>query len=287
MDTQQQFANFIEDYTVLDLEYLPSFAYYLDLIKENFFKTASRNPLHMSLSSYGDPLISLTLKRLGYPPEPRGYTVQDRNFLFTGFEVEARMLSLLLAYGFQVSNEQSTVKYNGLEGHIDALINNDTVLDIKAVKSSNFNRALPGRNQFINDKYLAQVNAYRRALELDHSGLLYYDRDTAEVYYHDTSDYDLTYHDMKLETARGVKSLEEVFEREEEFIPTPTQEVYRKSLTGNYLVPLEMVYTGYADAFYLIKDGVNGYGKPQRYVIDYRTHEETREILETWKTLYL
>lgn len=236
-------------------------------------------------SNLGDPLAVLVLKKLGYGGGGGHYELlspQTRNFLYTGFEVEARLLSMMLASGFKVSDAQRLVEYRGYTGHIDAILDGELVLDVKAVKDSNFKR-MTGKKPYVSERYKSQLAFYRAGLDLPYAGLLVYNRDTSDVAFIDLSDdrEALAELDRKLDELEKEWTLEAVWEREEELILEPTKEVFKGTETGNYLLPDEMRFTGYAEAFYHLGTGVNGYGREQVYVLGYKTVEEARQWLST------
>lgn len=239
-------------------------------------------------SNIGDPLAVLLLKKLGYVAPSVPLTVLDRNFLYTGFEVEARMISMLLAYDATVSDMQAEVSYRGYKGHIDLILTNDTVIDVKAVKGANFNRMTAARKPYISDRYKTQIAFYKAALGLDKGGLLVYSRDTSDLAYIDLSNDDESRQalDYKIDVLETDMTLGGIWDNQDELIPEVKEEVYKGVATGNYLLPDSMKFTGYNRAFYDISDvQLNGYGREQIYVTGYKTLEEAQKELETWQRL--
>lgn len=236
-------------------------------------------------SNLGDPLVVLILKKLGYSLPHSTLSPKVKNFLYTGYEVEARLISMLHGHGlYTVDRFQEEVEYRGYKGHIDLVLNDSVVIDIKAVKNASFNRMFSKR-PYISDRYKAQLAFYRAALELPHSGLLVYNRDTSDIGYIDLSNDEeaKTELDRKLDELKNEWSLDAVWEHEEELIIEPKPEIYKGTETGNYLLPDEMRFTGYASVFYHLAEGVNGYGREQIYVLGYKTLEEAKQELDTWQ----
>ncbi|QKE60840.1 related exonuclease [Arthronema virus TR020] len=236
-------------------------------------------------SNLGDPLAVLILKKLGYRAPDRPLTILDRHFLYEGHEAEARMISTLMMYGFDIHGSQKEVEYRGYKGHIDLMIEGETVVDVKAVKNASFNR-MTGKKPYISDRYKTQVAFYKKGLGIKKGGLLVYNRDTSDIAFLDLSNDEdsIKELDYKLDVLDENITLEELFYREEEFIPEVKREVYKGAATGNYLLPDSMRFSEYKTAFYdLSEPTLNGYDREQIYVLGYKTLEQAREELEKWQ----
>lgn len=236
-------------------------------------------------SSLGDPLAVLILKKLGYRAPDRQLTILDRHFLYEGHEAEARMISTLMMFGFGIHDLQTEVEYGGYKGHIDLMIEGETVVDVKAVKNASFNR-MTGKKPYISDRYKTQIAFYKKALGIDKGGLLLYNRDTSDIAFVDLSNDEdsLNELDFKLDVLEQNMTLEELWEREEDLIPAVSKEVYKGADTGNFLLPDSMRFSEYKTAFYeLSGPTLNGYNREQTYVLGYKTLEQAKQELELWQ----
>lgn len=236
-------------------------------------------------SNLGDPLAVLILKKLGHRAPDRQLTVLERQFLYEGHEAEARMISTLMMFGYDIHEMQAEVEYRGYKGHIDLMIEGETVVDVKAVKNASFSR-MTGKKPYVSDRYKTQIAFYKRGLNIDSGGLLLYNRDTSDIAYIDLSNDEdsLQELDFKLDVLEQNMTLEELWENEEDLIPEVQREVYKGADTGNYLLPDSMRFSEYKTAFYdLSEPTLNGYNREQTYVLGYKTLEQAKQELESWQ----
>lgn len=99
-------------------------------------------------------------------------------FLF-GDIIEETLLFLAREAGHTVTDEQRTVSINGVEGHIDALVDGELV-DVKSASTPAFERFRT--HSVTNDfGYLSQLSAYRTALGLPRAHFLVADKTLGHI----------------------------------------------------------------------------------------------------------
>jgi hypothetical protein len=107
-------------------------------------------------------------------------------FLY-GHLLEALLLHLAREAGHEVTREQETVYVDGVPGHIDCVMDHETVVDVKSANSRSFERFVAGLASVADDvflvKYLYQLASYSDALGGFNGGFLVIDKVLGKLHY--------------------------------------------------------------------------------------------------------
>lgn len=269
LERLKQFADlFNSDYSCISTDgMLPLTEEYTKLVESSYHtQFCNRNERqHIGLSEIGKPAVLLGLKKLGVPAETINNQTKLR-FHF-GDVFEALIVNMLQSYGMPVENTQKEVSYKTVPGHIDGVVCGDTVLEVKTMSSSYFQRFLKEPND--DRGYLTQLNMYAHLLNLQGAWLCL-NKETFEL-----AVLPLTPNPLIIERAKAVievlpsiETFNDLFDTFE--APEAVPEYYYKKPTGKYLIPEAIRYSKYAEVFYDIQEEKNGYGKVTRYVTGYK-----------------
>lgn len=134
----------------------------------------------LSLSSVGKPLRQLWFS-LKSDTELSTPSPQQRLKFLYGDIIEDLLLWLVKVSGHTVTDRQTEVKYNGIVGHIDSIIDGE-VVDIKSASPRSFAKfalgTLPKDDAF---GYLAQITAYDKVIGKGNPGFLAMNKVTGEL----------------------------------------------------------------------------------------------------------
>jgi hypothetical protein len=146
-----------------------------------------RNPnFTLRLSNYGKPPRQLWFEANSplSRQKPRGSLLIK--FLY-GDIIEAMLLFLVRQSGHSVTKEQDSVVLEGIDGHIDAVVNGDTVIDVKSASKWAFAKKFKGGAVLnkVDDSfgYVPQLKGYQKSLDLPNAGLLSACKETGELWY--------------------------------------------------------------------------------------------------------
>lgn len=101
-----------------------------------------------------------------------------------GNTIETQLMQYAVPLGLTDAQKEVSMTINGeeIKGHIDGLFKDELgeqwVIDFKSINTLGFKRAAGG---FQNDKYVAQLHFYMKALGLNKSMLVYYNKDTSHL----------------------------------------------------------------------------------------------------------
>ena len=232
---------------------------------------------YVGLSSFGEHELLLCLKKLGFR-EPVSH--RTMMIFMTGHLWEAIIIQAMKDYGLHIHAEQATVNYNGYNGHIDCALE-DGILEFKTMSDSSFKQFT--KNPLSNYKYVSQLGVYSFCTFANWSGWICLNKQTMELAY---VPFDLGLITSILHSINKkiecMSCVNEVSDIRYIYVPEPPDEIFKKERTGLLLVPRCLKNTPYKEAFYDIYTASNGYGKPQEYVSDYKTPEQTIEWLNNY-----
>lgn len=139
-------------------------------------KSADRT--YLSMSSIGKPL-----RRIWFdthtPPSSVRNPYMSLKFIY-GDIIEALMLFLCRLAGHTVTDQQKSVEYKGVGGHIDAIIDGE-VVDCKSASSNSYKKFAEGTLKTDDPfGYLAQIEGYSKCLDSDHPAFLAVDKVTGK-----------------------------------------------------------------------------------------------------------
>lgn len=132
-------------------------------------------------SSAGACARALGYQRHGEP----GEKLSSRSHLVfeLGNTIETQLVQYAEKLGLKDAQKEVSFFIDGEEinGHIDGIYSvdgEDWVIDFKSINTLGFKRAAGGFN---NEKYIAQLHFYMKALGLNKSMLIYYNKDTSHM----------------------------------------------------------------------------------------------------------
>lgn len=232
---------------------------------------------YVGLSTVGDPVYLLALKKLGYYEK---ISCRTHMVFFTGHLWEAILIDALKSYGVPIHSEQQEVYYAGFPGHIDAMVG-DSVLEIKTMSDSPYNRFLIEPRSKVN--YVYQLGCYSHCMKADKAGWLILNKQTFEIAYvpydMDALDFILESVEKKSQCLSCVNTINDLQSVE---VVEPRKEIFQKKETGRSLIPQCYAYSSFVNAIYNIGIDINGYGKETRYVESIKTFEETLNWLNNY-----
>lgn len=257
----------------------------LDFSFERHFVHPRQEP-GVRMSSLGKPAMLIALQKLGYiEPDPKG---KLRYIFFLGDVFENVLGKMLEAYGYNVLSDQTVnpddtkVKWRGITGHYDFVVEVDGVPTLVEAKTMSANYARTFRQMPNDDRgYLTQLALYSAATGLP-AVWLCMDKGSGEIFQVTPNpvllQQALLRAEKVLDRLGEVETLEDAFRV---FRPPPGRpEVYRKQETGRLLVPQSLSWSPFKTALYKITQDINGYNKMTDYVEDYADAEHARQELQ-------
>lgn len=139
-----------------------------DMFYRQYGEQEDRAP-GLRLSQMYKPFGFLLLDRMGLKRQET-YSLKSRYNLVLGDFWEATIIRLLKEYGFPVDEEQRTVTYKGVNGHIDFMYNGDTVVDVKTMSHQYFSKFVKEPND--DRGYITQLLCYSVATNAVAQGFL-------------------------------------------------------------------------------------------------------------------
>lgn len=230
----------------------------------------------LRLSELGKPAVVQALKRLGYrEPPPKGSLL----FIFhLGDVFEHFAGEMMRVYGYeiladQMEEDKTLVEFEGVKGHFDYLVREPKTGRRLLVEVKTMSGAYAQRFRLRPDDergYVTQLACYHHALSHDVDGAWWLCLDKSNWRAFCVEGFDGLF-EGALYRAREVISRMNHISSEEDVLryfqaPPPMPEVYARRQTGRYMLPPSMRYSPFAEAFYELNPGVNGYGKERLYV---------------------
>lgn len=167
---------FIDEYNknLLPTNQVPSWdallAYARDVSRSLYDEHERPDSFGLRLSQIGKPPIIQGLQLLGWSSTELARNGKLRHGTFhVGNEFEARLKYLLRLYGhlfdLTIAEEEVEVRFDGIKGHADMVLNSDLLVEIKTMGQGPFMQA---SRVGINDDlgYATQLSTYSSALEL-------------------------------------------------------------------------------------------------------------------------
>jgi hypothetical protein len=168
-------------------------------------------------------------------------------------------------YRLEVNSKQAQVNFDGIIGHIDLMVGDDLLIDVKTMCNDYFLSFTLEPN---NDRgYLTQLSCY--AADVKHAGFLCFNKDSGVLKFIelDTEVRD-SYCD---ETAEKIEQLNLLNSPEDLAVlelPSGVPEIYKGQRTNRRLIPRSLQNFPFLSCFYSLENSRNSYGKKTVYVLD-------------------
>lgn len=251
-----------------------------DSLYRHYAEDRQRSGVRMS--NIGKPAVLTALAKLGYTqPEPKG---KSRLIFHFGDMFENWVEIMMQTYGIKVLESQPKYECMGITGHADYVIqtrDGQEVLVEAKTMSMNYSRMFR-KEPDDNRGYVSQLAMYSKASGLPATWLCY-DKGSSEVF---EVVPDETILASSLERAEAVlarlenvNTLDDVLKQFRP--PPPRDEIFKRELTGNKLVPMSMTMNPFRSAVYVLKETYNNYGKPVEYIQDVATTEHMKRELNS------
>ncbi len=283
------------------LGYDDTASFYRTAIEESFARQFTdkgddqeRNDLRVS--SIGKPCVLQALKLLGYSePAPE----RKMRFVFhLGDIFEAYITLLAKAYGFNVITPQAEVNFNGVLGHIDFILQSPTtgemaVIELKTMSGSYWNKFHTSyRGEYFAKEdptcdtrgYIAQAAIYSHCIGLP---IYWIVMDKSRNLTHlvqpvqENLDAAIYKAEKIIPKLRQVQQFNDVLTlfKAPPGIPEFSGRGRNKEATGNYTLVESMQYSPFRHVFYDLVLA-NKWNEQIEYIVDYRSPEEAKEVLE-------
>jgi hypothetical protein len=140
-----------------------------------YFHRESGDPIRMS--SLGKPIVHLAYSLV--KPKPETFTPADMWVLSMGDYAEALIKELMHLNNFEFTHDQYEVELGKLHGHIDGVVDGETVFDIKAM-STTYWKSFTAKPDNVRG-YLTQLSLYQYALQLPKAAFLCLNKVTGQL----------------------------------------------------------------------------------------------------------
>jgi hypothetical protein len=242
-----------------------------DAIAESFKRHFEKgeeydNTPYIRASNLGKPAVLLALQQLGYTEPPMKGRVKFACYL--GDVWESAVEVFLQTYGYKIVESQGEIEWNGITGHFDYIVHDgkqDLLVEAKCL-SEGYSRMF---SKEPNDDrgYLTQLALYSHRTNLPGIWLCF-NKGTGEAFQVQPDEDVLQERLLRAENVinriREVKSLADVLKNFR--VPPPRPEIYKRVLTGKFLLPQSIAWSPFRSALYKLSDGLNGYNKMVKYV---------------------
>lgn len=251
-------------------------------------RTIEKNPQQhksggLRISSLGKPPLLQALAKVGCLKEPK-FSLKQQHVFWTGHKNEDLIIQILRDHNHSVTYEQHEVTYHGIKGHIDFIVDDEYLVDVKTMCDSYYKGFL--KNQDNSRGYITQISCYWAADGIPDTvksaWFFCINKDTSDMAVVEVTPL------MKYQALEKVnvvipaliecKTIEDAVERFDP--PEPTKEVFQKQETGRLIPNWLMVREGLADAFYEMETKQNGYHKLTKYITKLRPMNETVKLLK-------
>lgn len=263
-------------------------------LKRQYLIEEENNPV-LRISSIGKtPACELVAKKLGLLRQAGKHTVSERQrltFCF-GDYVEQWLSLTLLRFGYKIKESQTKVTWNGVDGHIDFLVEDTDgkvyLLECKSANDYYFKSV--SKYGIGNERgYLTQLSCYHDVLKDKYPGLksfwIFVNKNTSEVALIEHKPEHEKTREALQHAASVIKAYNKASEPDDLWKvvqpPPPTVEVTRtgepkfwEDGTPKMYVPSSVIHS---ELFYVIKRVKTDYGKLRDYVIDYKYPEHLQE----------
>jgi len=214
-------------------------------VQDVFFRDGAHSD-KLRVSAMGKPLILLCLAKIGYS-EPDAINFKLRWIFMLGHVFEAFVMCVIFLLGYDIHSAQDEVEFGGVLGHIDFMVG-EAVVEVKTMSDTYFREFC--RNQNDDRGYLTQLHIYCAAKKTKRGVWLIINKSTNEL-----REIPLKWDDRILTRARLVikhfdntDGIDYIIENLN--APEGVPEKRGGTLTGKFLVPPNMRYSFYKEAFY-------------------------------------
>lgn len=190
----------------------------------------------LRMSAIGKPIVDLAYSLVD--EDKREYSSRGQYWSISmGIYGEALVKMLMSANGFHYSMSQERVKLGPLVGHIDGVVDDTTVFDIKFMSYTYYNQFVSKPND--ERGYLTQLSVYRKALGLPKAAFLCINKVTGQcrVVKLSQKKYVECLHEVKAK----LKLLKQIHQSQNVALVEPP--LPRLNKAGKYVVPDIMKYS--------------------------------------------
>lgn len=274
MTTKQRLLDWTERYNTysvrpaIDVDFLKKSA------SENASAAFDEKKDRISASNLYKPVVRLACMKMGLPfTEPPVPTRMYFHFLM-GHISESYLISLLTSESFFVSKYQEKVLYENYSGHIDFVINDEYLVDVKTMNSGYFTKFVEQPNNARG--YLTQMAFYWVALGRKYKpAWICLCKETGRIAFVEAPEMSLlqaiSWLDSTILTLGLVKEVGDIGQL---YVPSPVLESFKNSHTGKFLIPPSMRGFSLIDCVYDMEVGRNGYDSERSYVKRVLSREE-------------
>ena len=246
MKSLHRFAQIWNTEIIADMNLQASDEFIHDIVRVlSKYTTAPESGSLTRMSSLGKPLVELAYRKIKAYKE--SFTPAEMWVCAMGDFAEALIIELMSMHGIAVTRYQQEVYlYNGrVVGHIDGVIDDDTVFDIKCMGTTYFKQFTNNPND--DRGYLTQLSLYRAALKLPKAAFLCLDKTygTMEVIKLTDKAYQTALAEVgnKLATLQQIKTEVDILELLEPPEPKPNK-------AGKLVIPDSMSFSPYKEVIY-------------------------------------
>jgi hypothetical protein len=263
-------------------------------LRRQFLNEEEHTPLR--LSSVGKtPAFELLAKKLELLPMGSKRTVPESlRLIFTlGDWYESYLLFTLKRIGYEIVETQTEVSWNGISGHIDAIVKDpDGVVRLLEIKSANdwYHSSCVKRGYPLDDRgYLTQLLTYSAATEIprDRTHWIMWNKNTGQTNVMNLTDVPHEVAQPRLnrasKIAKAYHACETQFDLYSSVKPPPPS--IEKTKDGKPVLDINGMIKLYApaevhhpDFCYVIEPGRTKWGKVRKYVVDYNYPDEFQEF---------
>lgn len=256
---------------------------YRNAVAESVVAADNGDDRALRLSSVGKVPLVQAFKLIGYREPPLGWGKLRHGTFHVGNEFEERLRYLLVRYGghygLSITASEVNVTYQGLTGHVDIVLNDDTIVEVKTMGSGPFFQA---SRVGINDDlgYATQLSTYSAGLGLPAVWVVE-DKTTTSV---KLIPLDEDYKADRLDRANdiisalvgfnekvGTKTNEDLFHEAFALFEAPAPREYR----GQLYLPNSTAWSGFKWVMYELEEDDN-----KLYYVDHREPADAWEVLQ-------
>jgi hypothetical protein len=238
----------------------------VDAFKKQFNHPQKKNPAP-SMSSLGKCARMLAFKYHGYPGVP--LTAKLKLTFFYGDLIEAAVVAIAQASGWEIKDMQRFVSVDEIGGHIDGMPAENTVFDVKSMSAASFE--ITKRSGGVGDDfgYLTQISLYRAGLQVDEAFFLCVNKNTGEIAVWEAPNTpDL------VELAKAKYNL--VMASTPDRLPARPYQPVNDKKTGKLCLPMQCKFCDFRLLCWNVVDIAEGYNKSEVYVVD--SENPTRDV---------
>lgn len=246
MKSLHKFAHIWNTEVIEDMNLQASDEFKQDVVRVlSKYTTAPESGSLTRMSSLGKPLVELAYRKVKAYKE--SFTPSEMWVCAMGDFAEALIIELMSMHGIVVTQYQQEVQlYNGrVVGHIDGVIDDDTVFDIKCMGTTYFKKFTNSPND--DRGYLTQLSLYRAALKLPKAAFLCLDKTYGTMVVVKLTD--KAYQNSLIEVGNKLAALQQIKTEDDilELVEPPEPKLNK---TGKLVIPDSMSFSPYKEAIY-------------------------------------